>query len=168
LQEYSYTLYDTAVFGTTALTNNALFAVAQGGDATHDKSFTNSRGAGQLPTQESFEANWLGVYSDASFTQADLLAMWHKSVCEIRVGDFTVFQAPLRQIAAYNAHGGIYTQAAAANAANIGLVGMGWDLAIPIAIPGGTAFVVNILQGTALSAASQNVKFLMSGTLTRQ
>jgi hypothetical protein len=165
--DFSYPLYDTAFFGTVAATLHTLFSQAQGASATLSKSVTNSRGAGQLPQNESYEADWLGIFLDEAGVLADVSAVWADSYAEFRVNDETVFLSPLRMLAAYNAWGGHYTQAAAADAARIGLMGDGLKLPTPIVIPGGTSFQVLIFQGTALSAVTQSVRFVMNGTLSR-
>lgn len=166
--DYSYCLYDTGVFGVAASVETSLFQVSQGGDATHTKSFTNSRGAGQMPQNEEFEIDHIGVAVDMNLPTADYIAVWLNSYLEIRVNDETLFIAPLRALAQANAYGGHYTEAAASNEALIGLAGDGYTLKIPILIPGGTAFRVNIFQGTALATANTLVKVMLNGTLSRK
>ena len=163
----SYDLYDTANFTNSASNLFSLFQSAQGSAATLTKAFTNSRGAGQLPQNEDFSADWLGVFLDEIPSLADASAVWRDSYCEVRVNDETVLLTPLRRLAALNSYSGHFTQAVAADAAGIGLQGMGLALAIPIMIPGGTAFRVDLFQGTALAVATQAVRFVMSGTLVR-
>ena len=166
-KDLSYILWDTAILGTVALFEQSLFQVAQGGDAVHTRSFTNSRGSGQLPTNENFLIKHIGVSLDANLAIADYINVWPLSFLEIRVNDETLFQAPLRMLAESNAFGGHYSQAAAADEALIGLEGTGYDLEIPIEIEGGTAFRVNVLQGTALAVASVPLRVALCGTLNR-
>ena len=167
MADYSYCLYDTAVFGVAASVESSLFQVAQGGDSTHTKSFTNSRGAGQMPQNEAFEIDHIGVSVDMNLPTADYIAVWLNSYLEIRVNDETLFIAPLRLLANANSFGGHYTEAVASAEALIGLMGDGYKLAIPINIPGGTAFRVNVFQGTALATASTLIKVTLNGTLSR-
>lgn len=166
-QALRYDLYDTAFFGTAASTLFTLFQASQGSGATLTKSVTNSRGAGQLPQNESFSADWLGVFLDEIPVVGDIQKVWVDSYCEIRVNDETVLLTPLRRLAALNSFGGHFGQAAAADLAAIGLAGMGLPLDKPIEIPGGTSFRVDIFQGTALASATQSVRFVMSGVLER-
>lgn len=166
-QDLRYDLYDTAFFGTAASTLFSLFQSAQGSQSTLTKSVTNSRGAGQLPSNESFAIDWIGTFLDEVPNVVDAQAVWIDSYCEIRVNDETVLLTPLRRIAACNSWGGHFGQAAAANLATVGLMGDGYKLDNPIEIPGGTSFRVDIFQGTALSAITQSVRFVMSGILGR-
>lgn len=166
----SYPLYDTAVFGTAAAGEVALFQVPQGGDPTHTKSFTNARGAGFLPQNESFEVNNIGVYMDfLNLVPADLENVWLSNYIYIRVSDQTLFFAPLRACARFNEFNGFYSQGAAANGSLGGLAGGGYDLGKnPIEIPGGVAFSVVIAQVTVLTVAAVPVRVVLDGTLTRQ
>lgn len=163
--DLSYVLYDTAVFGTTALFENTLFQVAQGGDSTHTESFTNSRGAGQLPANESFKIKRILATIDVNGVVADSQNTFIGSFVDIIVNNRSLFKAPLTLVAARNGFGGMYTQAAAANESLIGLMGEGYTLEIPIMIDKGSAFKVRVVQGVALSAASQNVKLSLDGIL---
>lgn len=166
-KDIRYDMYDTAFFGTAASTLFSLFQAAQGSSATLVKAVTNSRGAGAFPQNEDFAADWLGVFLDEIPVVGDAQKVWVDSYCEIRVNDETILLTPLRRLAANNAFGGHFGQAAAADLAAIGLYGVGLPLDIPILMPGGTAFRVDIFQGTALASATQSVRFVMSGILTR-
>ena len=169
MAKYAYSLYDTAVFGTSLGGEQALFQVAQGADATHTKAFTNMRGAGSLPPNESFEIRNIMCFLDEPITvAADAQNVWQDSYIEVRVNDESLLFLPLRVTAGFNGFGGHFTQASAANAAPIGLIGNGYDIDPTILIPGGTAFRVNVNQGTVLSAASQNLRVLLNGILDRK
>lgn len=163
----TYPLYDTAVFGTTASVENVLFQVAQGATAAATKSFTNSRGAGQLPNNESFECNEIHAMHDANVALADSLNVWILSYLEFRVNDETLLLAPLRMFASKNSFGGHYSEVTPTAEAAIGLVGSGFMLPTPIIIPGGVSFRVSVFQGTALATANQAVRVVLNGTLTR-
>lgn len=162
----SYELYDTVVMGVAAGTEHTLFQVAQGGDTTHTRSFTNSRGAGQLPGEENFFIDAVKATLDETAIAADREGIWVKSYLEIRVADETLLQVPLSEVACRNGYGGHYTQAAAAEEALIGLIGDGYKLKYPIKIPGGTAFRVNVYQGTAVAAGTE-VRVILDGVLER-
>lgn len=162
----SYVLYDTAQFGTSGNVDHQLFQVPQGGDATHDESFTNARGGGTLPNDESFEVNRIGIVTDYEVVEADLPALYIDSFVEVRVGDRTVLKAPLALFAMRSAYGGHFAQAAAANQSLIGLVGDGFKLDTPINLPGGQSFKVKVHQGTAVAAADSSIKVCLFGTLT--
>lgn len=166
MPNYRYVLYDTAVFGAAANVESALFQVAQGADATHTKAFTNSRGAGVLPNEETFVCDWIGAYLDEIPLLADTLNWLMDSYLEFRVSDDTKLLLPLRMVAAKNAFGGTFQLAAAAAQTYHGIANDGYKLSIPIVIPGGTNFRVSIFQGTA-TAASQNIRVLLDGILTR-
>lgn len=167
-QKLRYDLYDTAFFGTTLATLYTLFQASQGSSSTLTKAVTNSRGAGQLPQNESFEVDWIGVFLDEIPVVGDAQKVWVDSYSEIRVNDETVLLTPLRRLAALNSFGGHFGQASAADLAAIGLNGLGFPLDIPIVIPGGTSFRVDIFQGTALASTTQSVRFVMSGILNRE
>lgn len=165
----SYPLYDSVNFLTAPVLEQTLFQVPQGGDATHNKSFTNARGAGFLPQNESFEINRISVYQDfLNLVPADLENVWLSNYIYIRVSDQTLFFAPLRMCANYNEFNGFYSQTAAANATLGGLQGQGYDLGKnPIEIPGGVQFLVVIAQITPITVASIPMRVVLDGTLTR-
>lgn len=167
MSELRYPMYDTAFFTNAAGGISTLFSNPQGSNSTLTKSVTNSRGAGQFPQNEAFAADWLGIFLDEIPLVGDIQKVWVDSYLEFRVNDETVMLSPLRMLAALNAFGGHFGQAAAADLAAVGLMGNGLPLDIPIIIPGGTAFQVLVFQGTALSAAAQSVRFVMNGILTR-
>lgn len=163
---YRYGLYDTAIFGAVAGVEHTLFQVAQGADAAHIKSFTNSRGAGVLPNEESFSIDWIGAYLDEIPLLADTANWMMDSYFEFRVSDDTKLLLPLRMIAAKNAWGGSFELAAAAAQSYHGIANDGYNLSIPIVIPGGTGFRATLFQGVA-TAATQNVRLILNGLLTR-
>lgn len=165
MPDYTYTLYDTAVLS-NAVTDQVLFQVSQGADATHTESFTNSRGAGQLPTGESFEVKKISATVDGNWVVADQINWILNSFCEIRVSDLTVFKCPLAYLVDGASFGGLYTQASAAEESAIGYQGDGYELEIPIEIQGGVQFRVRIYGGTALSTTGRNVKITLHGTLS--
>lgn len=167
MPDYSFVLYDTAPFGASAGTEHVLFQVSQGSDSTHTEAYTNSRGAGQLPTEEKMLVERIHVIVDHNTAIADVPKIFNASFLEIRVSDKTIFKAPLAMLSSFNAYGGHYSQAAAADEAVIGLIGVGYELKIPILIPGGVSFRIRVYQGTAVTAAS-NLKVALEGTLTMQ
>jgi len=166
MADYDYVLFDTAVFGVAANTEHTLFQVPQGGDATHTEAFTNMRGAGALPAEEAFRIEEIHVMVDVNGAVADLQDMWVGNFLEIRIADRTLLKIPLVMAASHNEFGGMYTQETAADEALIGRKGDGFKLKVPLQLPGGTSFRVRIQQVTAMSAASQNVKVALRGTLT--
>ena len=168
MTKYRYTLYDTMVFGVAVQPEQALFQVQQGADATHSKSFTNMRGAGSLPNQEKFSIDKIGVYVDFNVVlPADLYNIWLGNYLELRVADNSVLLIPLRAAAQYNSFGGHYSQAAAANGTMGGITNDGYELDIPVDVPGGTGLRVNVPQSTVLSVASIAVRVLLHGILDR-
>jgi hypothetical protein len=165
MPDYDFTLYDTAVFGATANTLHELFQVAQGADATHTKSFTNSRGAGSLPVTEQFVVTRVKVLYDHNTVTADVPKFHPGSYLEFILNNQTILIAPLAEFIANSGYGGHYSQAAAADEAVIGLLGDGYVLTKPIVIKGGTAFKVQLFQSLAVTAAS-NMKAALDGILT--
>lgn len=164
----SYPIFDTLVFGNAVQTEQALFQVQQGGDATHTKSFTNMRGAGSFPNQESFLVKKISAFIDFLVVlPSDLYNVWIGNYLELRVADQTMIQAPLRMFANYNAFNGHYSQAAAANGTLGGIQNDGFELENPVMIDGGTAFRVNIPQTVALSVASIPLRVVLHGDLKR-
>lgn len=167
MPDFSFVLYDTAPFGATAGTDHVLFQVSQGADSTHTEAYTNSRGAGQLPTEEKFLLKRLHAIIDHNTALADIPKIFNASYFELRVSDKIVFKCPLAMLSSKNSYGGHYTQAAAADEAVIGLDGEGYELEIPIEIQGGVSFRPKVYQGTAVTASS-NIKIVLEGTLTMQ
>lgn len=163
--DLDYILYDTIPLGTVINTEFQLFKVAQGGDATHTENFTNMRGAGSLPIGEAFVVNRIGLIIDANTVVADLHNLFLKSFVEIRVNDKSLLKMPAALASDANMYGGHYTQTAAANEYTVGLEGDGFDLAIPIKIPGGNSFFVRYFQGTVMTA-TVNMKVYLRGTYT--
>jgi len=164
----TYPLYDTLVMGTATQTEQALFQVQQGGDATHTKAFTNMRGAGSLANNESFVVTKIGCFLDFNLVaESDVENVWIGNYLELRVNDQTMIIAPLRVFAQYNGYVGHFTQAAAANDVMGGLQNDGYELPNPIAIPTGTAFRVNIPQNTVLTTASMPLRVILHGELNR-
>jgi hypothetical protein len=164
----AYPLFDTLVMGTAVQVEQALFQVQQGADATHNKSFTNMRGAGSLSNNESFICTKIGVFADFNFTvESDVENIWIGNYLELRVNDQTMIIAPLRLFAQSNGYAGHFTQTAAANDVMGGLQNDGYELVNPIAIPTGTAFRVNVPQVTVLSVASIPLRVVLHGILDR-
>ena len=164
MPDFSFVLYDRAQFGTTPNVEHILFQVAQGAVATATESATNSRAAGQLPVNEEFEIRKIAITPDANMPQNDAAIWFVNGFFEFRLIDRVVLKAPLKLFVSHAAYSGHFTQATATNAANVGLVGDGFALDIPIVIRGGDNFRPRIFQGTALSAAA-NIHLLLIGVL---
>lgn len=163
-----YPLFDTLVMGVAVQTEQALFQVTQGADAVHTKSFTNMRGAGALSQGENFTIYKIGCFIDfVTLQETDAINAFVGNYLELRVSDESVLQAPLRLFAQNNAFGGHFTQAAAADNANIGVLGDGYELRNPVVIKGGTGFRVNIPQTVALSVAAVPFRVILHGELDR-
>lgn len=162
---YHTTLFDTwqpaAVAGAEAI----LFQTPRGGDAAHNDRFTNARGAGQLPADESFECRRVGVMYDEELLQVDADTNVFGALLELRLKDKVVLSAPVRRCVTHSAWGGHFTQAAAATINEAGQIGEGFALDIPVVIPGGARFDVRLVQGAAFAAA-QDFKLILEGYLT--
>lgn len=167
MADLSYHLYDTIPLGTAADTTFTLFQVAQGGDSTHTKQFTNSRGAGQLPQNEAFRIRKLSVVQWGQVAEADIPLLYDGCYVEIRYSDEVIFSSPLAVLIDNNAYSGVLAQAAAANRPLVGRTGNGYLMNPTFDIIGGTAFRVDVFQDNALSAA-ENLWFIMEGILTRK
>lgn len=167
MPDYSWVLYDTALFGVTAGQVQTLFQVAQGADATHTTDFTNSRGAGVIPQNEKFVARHVGLSYESNGVEADVEDWYLQSTLRITVANLIVFEAPFVKLIDNNGFSGFYTQAAAANRALIGRWGQGYDLRPEIVVKGGDAFKVEAIQGIALVTASTRIKVMLDGILTR-
>lgn len=165
MADFHTTLFDTWQPGATANAEAILFQTPRGGDATHNERFTNSRGAGQLPSQESFSVRALHLMTDENIPDAELDTAFYGALIELRLKDKVVFSSPARRCISHSAWGGHFAQAAAADAEAIGPVGDGFALSIPIEIPGGVRFDVRAVQGPAFAAA-QDFKVILEGVLT--
>ncbi len=159
-----YPLYDTAVPSTAANTEHTLFQVAEGADSTHTKGFTNSRGAGQLPGEESFEIHNIGIFGDTVMPLADREGLYLDSYIEIQVNDQTMIRVPAALCARNDGYQGHFAETTASDVNAIGKVGQGFQLMMPITIPQGSGFKVIYSQGTALTAA-ENLKVVLDGIL---
>jgi hypothetical protein len=165
MAEYHTTLYDTWEPGVTANAEARLFQVPEGGDATHNSQYTNMRGAGSLPSEESFEVHAIHVVQDENVPQADLDTYLYGSFIELRIKDRTVFRAPTMMCMSASARSGHFTQATASNVEFIGPMGQGFRLMRPVTIPGGVPFHVRAVQGAAF-AAPTSFKVVLEGILT--
>lgn len=167
MPDYSWMLYDTAVFGTSAGVTSSLFQVSEGGDATHTSDFTNSRGAGVIPTNEKFLINWIGVTFESNIVEADVDDWYVAGYVRIFIANLICFHAPILPLIAHSAFSGVLAQAAAANRALVNRLGNGYNFRQPLSLKGGDAFKVEVYQGTLLATASMRVKILLDGILTR-
>lgn len=166
MPQVKYTLYDTAVFGATANTEFLLFQTRQGADATHTENFTNSRGPGVMPQEESFELHQIDVYPDFAVLEANVGTWFNAGVLEIKIADKSMLKVPLTVCLGENVWSGADASTAAANQAHVGLNNGGYPLGDkPLTFAAGVVFVVRILQGTA-AAASSNIKVALTGFLT--
>lgn len=164
--DLSYILYDTAPFSTVDEVDFPLFQVAQGGDATHVKAFTNSRGAGQLPSVEKFTVKHVEVFPNERLTFADAGVWFIDGFISIEVANKEVFVAPLGRVIGGPQPTGHFTQTAAADMNMAQFNGTGFDFDIPIEIPGGTPYKVTLHQGNVLAVATQLIVCCLHGVLT--
>lgn len=166
MPDVDWILYDTAPFTIAIAGQMQLFQVPQGGDATHTEAFCNTPGAGAFPSAQAFTINGIAVYPDQDCTIGDLRLVFKQSYVEIVVADKIMLKCPMALLAAPME----FSQAV--NAADALLLAGGaysappFELNIPIVIPGGTPFKVNITQIIAVVAAVQ-VKCALRGKLTR-
>ena len=166
MTDLSFVLYDTALFSTTDEVDFRLFQVAEGGDSTHVKAFTNARGAGILPSTEVFVAEWLGVFPNEQLAEADMGIWFVDGYISVEIQNREVFRAPLALVLAGQKAGGHFTQAAAAARNLITISGEGYMLKLPLTIPGGVPWAVILHQGTVLATATQAIVCALSGVLT--
>lgn len=166
MPDYSFSLFDTALFSTVDETDFPLFQVAEGGDATHVKAFTNSRGAGQLPSTEKFVIKHIEVYPNERLTIADAGVWFIDGYLSLEVSNREIFRVPLVSVIGGAQPTGHFTQAVAADLSSLQFNGKGYDLEIPIEINGGTPFKVVLHQGNVLAVASQAIVCELRGTLT--
>jgi len=159
------TLYDTWQPSTVASAEAILFQTPQGGDSTHTESFTNSRGAGVLPSGEKFTIKTVKLILDKMIAEANFDTRLYGGFIELRVKDKTLLKAPAAMFYAHSAYGGHFTQATAALTQAVGPLGNGFTLDIPIIINGGERFQVRCVQGAAFAAAMDH-KVVLEGVLS--
>lgn len=159
------TLYDTWQPGTAAGAEALLFQTPQGGDATHTESFTNSRGAGVLPSGESFLIKKVKLIIDEQIAEADFDTRLYGGYIELRVKDKTLLKAPAQMFFAHSAYSGNNLQATAALIQSIGPLGDGFVLDLPVTIKGGERFQVRCVQGAAFASAIDH-KVVLEGVLS--
>ena len=165
MADFHTTLFDTWQPGTTANEESLLFQTPRGGDATHNERFTNMRGAGNLPSEEAFAVENIGVMIDENIPDSDLDVFLYGALLELRLKDKVVFSCPPLRCMIASGRGGVLAQAVAADVEFAGPIGDGFQLRMPIAIPGGTRFDVRAVSGAALTAA-QDFKLILEGILT--
>ncbi len=165
MADFHTTLFDTWQPGTTANAEAILFQTPRGGDSTHNERFTNARGAGQLPSEESFLIRKLGVAVDEVIADSELDTAFYGALMEIRLKDKLVFSAPVRWIIAASGWSGFAAQATAADLDSVGPVGDGLLLDPQVQIMGGTRFDVRMVQGAAFGAV-QDFKVVLEGILS--
>jgi len=157
------TLFDTWPIPVAAAPPALLFQVVRGGDAVHIATFTNMRGAGQLPSTEEFEIHKIYIIPDRQATVLDPVALLHQSLVELRIKERTVFSCPARYLCAGPAWQGM-TVAVAFEAAE--LINEPFILDLPLTIPGGVSFVVECTPSAALfPAAIFNIVVVLEGYL---
>src|SRR6267142_4480250 len=142
MPKYDYVIFYTWIAGATANDEFQLFQVQQNGDATHTEQFTNMRGPGSFPQDETFVLDRIGIIVDHDIIQADVTKLFMGGFLEIRQVDRTVLKAPLSLFSEANAYGGSDTTTAAANGNVIGLLGSGFQLrpGMEITLNGGQGF----------------------------
>lgn len=144
-----YVLYDS-LLTTAAKQDVLLFQVAQGADATHTESFTNMRGAGSLPAQESFTIQKIGVIVPPTIVAADFLAYFMNAFVQIRARDQVVAWVPLPLCLIASSWNGFSNLAAAGGLSAIGNLRDGFDLLdLPLVISGGEKFAARVVLNTA-------------------
>lgn len=159
------TLFDGWPVAAAALSpEQALFQVIRGGDAVHIDTFTNMRGAGQLPSTESFEIHRIDLLMDGVIVIADMDVFLAAALIELRLKERTVFSCPARHLLSSFRYSGAILAAAAIDAITMGANGFALD--IPIVIPGGVNFVVRAVQQPGAIAAAILLKVVLSGYLT--
>ena len=166
MPDVDWIFYDTAVFTSGPAGQLQLFQIPQGGDTTHVENFTNSIGSGSLPANMSFIIRAIAIYAELDVLQLELPKIFNKSYLEIVISDKVMLKAPLAYFAAPQQYAGQFELASAALQQLVSWTGPLFELTIPIPIPGGTPFKINITQIVATTADEQ-VKCLLLGTLSR-
>lgn len=158
--------YDTVVFGAAANTAFELFQIQLGADATHNEQFTNLPLPGQIPQNEKFSIEKISFQVDfVPTTLADLRDWPIKGVFEIKRNDTLIYKAPLAEAVDNSSFMGVAAIAAAASQVAGGAVNDGHTFKRALPLNGGDFFKVRVVQGIAISAAS-NIKCLLHGTRT--
>lgn len=166
MPDVDWIIYDTAPFTIAAAGQLTLFQVPQGGDSTHVEAYCNTPGAGSLPANQAFVIKAIAIYPDQDVTIGDLRLVFKQSYLELIVADKVMLKCPIAFLAAPMQF------SEAVNAADPLVLAAGaysaplFELTLPIHIPGGTPWKVNITQITDIIANVQ-VKCLLIGTLTR-
>lgn len=164
MPDIDWVWYDTIVFGATAGAAFEAFQVQLGADATHNEQFTNLPLPGQIPQNEKFAIEKVSFQVDFVPTAlADLRDWVIKSVYEIKRNDTLVYKSPLAEAADNSSFMGLAAIAAAASQVAGGSVNDGHTFKRPIPLSGGDFFKIRVIQGIAITAAS-NIKVLLHGT----
>lgn len=160
-----YLFYDTALLGTTAGTAHVLFQQGQSSVSGKEPSITNMRGNGSFPDRTNFTIHKFGVHIDDTFTEDDVLTLFHSSIFKFEYNDNKIYEIPLHLLSDKNMVGGILGQATASDFIYAGQEGDGYNLTMPFEILGGTSFSITITQGKALSANNLDLKVYMNGII---
>lgn len=156
--------YDTCVMGAVAGAAFELFQVQLGADGTHNEQYTNLPLPGQIPQNEKFSLERIVFMTDFVATAlADLRDWVIKSIYELKVNDTLVWKAPLGGAAGYGDFQGLAAIAAAASQVAGGRQSDGQVFKRPVLLKGGDFFKVRVVQGIAITAAS-NIKCMLYGT----
>ena len=166
MAELDYPIYDTMVWGTTANTKHTLFQSGQGSGGGNGEQLTNMRGSGQFPDKEDFTVSRIGVHvNNVTLTADDIAGLFVNSILTINYNNVKILQAPLYNFSDKNAVQGTYSEASASDFNYFGQLGEGYKLSKPFTIRGGKSFNIEVLQGLALDAVSQNILVTMFGML---
>lgn len=166
MPDVDWILYDTAPFTNAIAGQLPLFQIPQGGDAVHIEDFCNTPGAGSLPANMNFLIKGIAIYPEPAVLDIDIGPIFNRSYVEIIVADKVMLKVPMAYLAGPQQVTGVADAAIAIVSGSATYSGPPFELTIPIPIPGGTPFRVNITQMVATSVTIQ-VKCLLIGILTR-
>jgi len=163
----THILYDTALTSASAAKTDKLFQHGEGSDTTHVSSFTNMVGDGAFPQTISMVVKRIEVFPEANVLHTELALIFNKAYLEFVLAEQSLLQIPLIMAAARHALVGQFHEVTAdTDCACMAPTGPGFELAIPIAIPGGTHFEIDVAFPGATAAVEQ-LKVMLRGTLTR-
>lgn len=167
MAEFTYPLYDTARFGTTANTTHTLFQNGQGSNSGNDKTLTNMRGSGQLPDRESFTLRKIGIHiDDVGLSDDDIHGLFMSSVLTVYYNNVKILQIPAYMASDKNRVSGIKTESTASPFDYFGQDGDGFVLDIPRIIEGGKSFSVELFQALAMDSSNLSIKVVLYGDLS--
>lgn len=165
-EELDWVYYDWIDSSTTASAVKTLFAQSEG---TSNHYTTNMPVKSRLLDTEEFEVREISAWFETDLAHADLIKLYDRCVLEFKINNDRIFSAPMIMVAPKNKF--IACAVAMDDAATtqvVGAAGGPFKLKIPIRIPPGASFAVEITLGHGSSPSDTGIGCALRGRLRRK